>query len=136
MIPGKWPEDPEKDEDGILNVPVQTVSFIIARWQEAWIDCPYGEEEEGDLSERRGPEAGFSELAHFINGLNEEERIDLVCLMWLGRGTIVVEEFEQARRDAAREATQSTADYLLSTPLLADYLAEGLEIFGLSVEGE
>lgn len=134
MIPGKWPDNPENDEDSVLNVSVDTVSFIIARSQEAWVDSPYEEGDEFDVTERRSSEAGFSELAQFIDSLNEDERIDLVCLMWLGRSTITIEEFEQARREAMREATQSTADYLLSTPLIADYLAEGLEAFGFSVE--
>ena len=38
------------------------------------------------------------------------------------------------RADAAREATQKTSDYLLSTPLVADYLADGLEALGYAPE--
>lgn len=136
MIPGKQPRPPDGEDEAVLNVSVDTVSFIIARSQEALVDSPYANSNDEDMAERRSPEAGFAELAQFINALNEDERIDLVCLMWVGRGTVTVDEFDQARRDAQREATLSTADYLLSTPLIADYLADGLEAFGFSVEEE
>ena len=38
------------------------------------------------------------------------------------------------RKVAAAEATHSASEYLLGTPLLADYLEDGLEAMGFSVE--
>lgn len=74
------------------------------------------------------------QVSNFIDGLNEDEALDLVALMWVGRGTYRSEQFVQARKVAAAEATHSAAEYLLGTPLLADYLEDGLEAMGFSVE--
>ncbi|NQW11481.1 MAG: DUF3775 domain-containing protein [Alphaproteobacteria bacterium] len=43
--------------------------------------------------------------------------IDLVALMWIGRGTFDAETFEVARSTARDEAVHSTSDYLLGSPL-------------------
>lgn len=74
------------------------------------------------------------EVADYIDGLNTDEALDLVALMWVGRGTFTAKQFSQARTLAAEEATHSAAEYLLGTPLLADYLEGGLEALGFSVE--
>lgn len=74
------------------------------------------------------------QISGYINGLNDDEALDLVALMWVGRGTYRAEQFDQARQVAAAEATHTTSEYLLGTPLLADYLEDGLEAMGFSVE--
>ncbi len=76
----------------------------------------------------------YDELREFINALNEDEQIELVALTWVGRGSFTVEEWEEAKAEAARAHNERTAEYLLGMPLLADYLAEGLAAFGLSCE--
>lgn len=133
MIPGKQPNVVE-DDDSPLNVSSSTVSYIIERANEAYGGLPSMEDTDGDETEHRAYEADFQEIADFIDGLDEETRIDLVVLMWVGRGTYGGEELDHARRVALREATHSTSEYLLSTPLVGDYLADGLEAFGLTVE--
>ena len=47
--------------------------------------------------------------------------------MWLGREDDAMSEWESLVEEAARSTTTPTAQYLLSTPLAADYLEEGLE---------
>lgn len=74
------------------------------------------------------------QISDYINSLNEDEALDLVALMWVGRGTYRSEQFDLARQVAADEATHTTSEYLLGTPLLADYLEDGLEAMGFSVE--
>ncbi len=76
----------------------------------------------------------YDELREFINGLNEDEQIELVALSWLGRGSFTAEEWEEAKAEASRAHNERTAEYLLGMPLLADYLAEGLAAFGVSCE--
>ena len=73
------------------------------------------------------------QISEYINSLNEDEALDLVALMWVGRGTYRAKQFDQARQVAAAEATNSTSEYLLGSPLLADYLEDGLEAMGISV---
>jgi len=135
MIPGQPPAGPgTDDEDSPLNIAASTVSYVIERAQEAYADMPPPDDAEEDVSEHRSFEADLSELGDFVDELNEDERIDLVVLMWVGRGTYGTDELDQARATARREATHATSEYLLSTPLVGDYLADGLESFGLTVE--
>ncbi len=72
------------------------------------------------------------ELRAFIDRLTEEEQIDLVTLMWVGRGSFEAEEWAEARATAMAEATTPTADYLIGTPHLSDHLDNGLDALGLS----
>ena len=74
------------------------------------------------------------ELVEYIDDLNEDEAIDLVCLMWIGRGTYSVDQLAEARQVAVEEATHKTSDYLLGTPMLSDYLEAGLIEFGFTPE--
>jgi hypothetical protein len=72
------------------------------------------------------------EIVGFINALSEDEQIDLVALMRLGRGDGGIEEWQTLRREAAEGRNGRIASYLLGEPLLSDFLAEGLDEFGLS----
>lgn len=74
------------------------------------------------------------ELAGLINAMNIDEQLDLVTLMWIGRGDGTLADWSDLRETAAAEQDRSTARYLLGTPLLGDYLAEGLAQFGYSCE--
>lgn len=75
-----------------------------------------------------------SELVGFISALNDAEQAHLVALTWIGRGTYEPEDLEEAVETAKHERTGSTSAYLTGMPLLADYLEEGLEKLGYSVE--
>ncbi|MGA7999048.1 MAG: DUF3775 domain-containing protein [Bradyrhizobium sp.] len=79
-------------------------------------------------------ETDRSELSTFIRGLNVDEQIDLVALMWLGRGDGDLDNWSDLRAEAARAHNNRTASYLIGTPMLADYLEEALSEFGKSLE--
>jgi hypothetical protein len=85
-----------------------------------------------DVLEDNGCDPVANEIAGFFKSLAEEEQIDVVALMRLGRGDAMIEEWEDLRREVADEPDQRTARYLLGEPLLGDYLAEGLAAFGRS----
>jgi hypothetical protein len=68
--------------------------------------------------------------------MTEDEQIDLVALMRLGRGDGGIDEWDELRREAADEHDGSTASTLLGEPLISDYLAEGLDAFGLTWDDE
>jgi hypothetical protein len=74
------------------------------------------------------------ELKSFIDGLNVDEQVSLVALMWIGRGTYDGDDLEEAMSMARDERVNKTSSYLIGVPLLADYLEEGLEKLGYSVE--
>jgi len=69
------------------------------------------------------------ELLGAIRSLNDDERIRLVALAWVGRGTYSLEEWREAVDTARTEHSRRTADYLLGLPLLGDYLEDGLAVF-------
>jgi hypothetical protein len=69
-----------------------------------------------------------------IANLNEDEQVELVALAWLGRGSYAVDEWEDAKNEAADAHNDRTAQYLMGMPLLADYLEEGLSGLGHSCD--
>jgi len=79
-------------------------------------------------------DATRNELSAFIAGMNVDEQVELVALAWVGRGTYTADEWGEAVETARGERVNKTEDYLLGIPLLADYLEEGLEAVGVSVE--
>jgi hypothetical protein len=83
-----------------------------------------------------GDDPVAQEIAGFIAAMTEEEQIDLVALMRLGRGDGALDEWDDLRREAAEGRNGRTARYLLGEPLLSDYLAAGLDEFGLSWNDE
>jgi light-regulated signal transduction histidine kinase (bacteriophytochrome) len=73
-----------------------------------------------------------AEFDAFIESLNEDEKANLVALMWIGRGTFEPEEWDEAVQTALTEASTPTADYLKGSPHLADHLENGLDALGIS----
>ena len=84
-----------------------------------------------DVLDDNGDDPVVREITGFINAMTEDEQIDLVALMRLGRGDGTIEEWDDLRREAADGRNHRTASYLLGEPLVSDYLAEGLDAFGL-----
>ena len=74
------------------------------------------------------------ELTSLINSLSEDEQVDLVALAWLGRDDYSASDWPTVREEAFRAHNQRTAEYLLGTPLLGDFLEEGLSMLGYSCE--
>ncbi len=74
------------------------------------------------------------EIKDAIEALNDDEQAELVALTWIGRGDFTPEEWDEVVRTARQRRTSPTADYLLGTPLLGDYLEEGLTQLGLTLE--
>ncbi len=76
----------------------------------------------------------YQELQEFIDGLTEDEQIDLVAITWLGRGDGEVGDWEELRREAQRSHNNHTAAYLLAKPMLPDHLIDGLSALGCSCD--
>ena len=83
-----------------------------------------------DVLEDNGDDPVVREITGFINAMTDDEQIDLVALMRLGRGDGGIEDWDDLRREAAEGHNNRTASYLLGEPLVSDYLAEGLDAFG------
>lgn len=76
------------------------------------------------------------ELVAVIHAMSEDEQIDLVTLVWIGRGDGTIDDWAELRAEAARAHNRRTASYLLGIPLLPDYLDEAISQFGISCEDE
>lgn len=75
------------------------------------------------------------EIVSAFEGLNSDERIDLVALVRLGRGDGDLSEWKDLQTDAPQELSGDGGEALLGIPLLADYLEEGLSLIGESCQG-
>ncbi|VAV94763.1 hypothetical protein MNBD_ALPHA01-637 [hydrothermal vent metagenome] len=83
---------------------------------------------EGSTQEEYAGDSAYQQFKSAVNGMNEEERNELVALLWLGRGTYNKAEWGTAVADARDASNDHTAEYLMRAPLLPDYLTEGLAI--------
>jgi hypothetical protein len=128
-----------------LAISVEKVVFLIEKTRE--FDVKEGETDPDsgsngaddnmiDVLEDDGGDPVAREITGFINAMTEDEQVDLVALMRLGRGDGTIEEWDELRREAADGRDRNTASYLLGEPLVSDYLAEGLEEFGLTWNDE
>ena len=75
-------------------------------------------------------DATYQELKDFLDGMNREERVEILALMWLGRGDFTLDGWDEALSTARATADETETDYLIATPLIADYLEEGLSLHG------
>ncbi len=128
-----------------LAISAEKVGFLIEKTREfdvkeAASDLDSGSNGAGDnmidVLADSGEDPVVREITGFINAMTEDEQIDLVALMRLGRGDGTIEEWDDLRREAADGRNRHTASYLLGEPLVSDYLAEGLAAFGLDWSDE
>ena len=126
-----------------LEIAPEKIAHVIIKAREfdakggAWDESPEdgdAEEDPASVLESFSDDTVFQEVASFIEALNDDEQGGLVAVTWIGRGTFEVEELQEAITTARDEAVNKTSVYLLGIPLLADYLEEGLEKLGYSVD--
>jgi hypothetical protein len=128
-----------------LAISVEKVGFLIEKTREFDVKEAETDPDSGsnpidddmiDVLEDDGSDPVAQEISGFINAMTEDEQIDLIALMRLGRGDGSIEEWNDLRREAAEVRGRNTSRTLLGEPLVSDYLAEGLDAFGLSWTGE
>ena len=76
----------------------------------------------------------YQELERLIGTLSTDEVYELIALVWLGRGDGTLDDWANLIDQALDRRADRTASYLLEMPLLPEYLTDGLEEFGFSVE--
>jgi hypothetical protein len=115
----------------------ETVSFIIAKAREFGAKVEPDDPESGsnpsddraiDVLEDFADDPTLDELRGAIDGLNEDESRDLVAIMWTGRGDYDKSQWHEAREQARTIPRGDRSRYLIGTPLLADYLEQGLDV--------
>ncbi|HUL90141.1 MAG TPA: DUF3775 domain-containing protein [Pseudolabrys sp.] len=139
----KKPRTVGEDQPSVLTISPEKVFFVIVKRREfdakdVVTDPSPGsnpsDDNERAILEDHANDPVVEELTSFINSLSEDEQIDLVALAWLGRDDYSAEDWEDVRQEASRAHNERTAGYLLGTPLLGDFLEEGLSLLGYSLE--
>jgi hypothetical protein len=128
-----------------LAISAEKVAFLIEKTREFDVKEQASDPDSGsngaddsmiDVLEDNGDDPVAGEIIGFINAMTEDEQVDLIALMRLGRGDGTIEEWDDLRSEAADGRNRRTASYLLGEPLVSDYLAEGLDAFGLTWNDE
>lgn len=102
-----------KKDDSMLEISTAKIVRVIALTREYGTDHPH--------------------LHEYIASFNDDEKANLVALMWVGRESFEPEQLEEAKLQARQEATAPTEDYLSGIPNLAEYLEDGLDALGVDV---
>jgi hypothetical protein len=124
-----------------LAISAEKVGFLIEKAREFDVKDAPADPDSGsnatddgmiDVLEDNGNDPVVREITGLINALTEDEQLDLIALMRLGRGDGTIEEWTDLRREAADTRDRHVARTLLGEPMLGDLLAEGLGAFGRS----
>jgi hypothetical protein len=124
-----------------LSISSEKVCFLIVKAREFDVQDVDTELEEGanaiddkmiDVLEESGDNPVAQEIRVFIAELGEDEKADLIGLLRIGRGDGPMEDWDALREEGFSEQEGRIGAYLMSEPLLSDYLEEGLSQFGIS----
>ena len=126
----------------MLTLPLDDLAFIIEKAREFDAETAPVDEDSGSnpsddndvaILEATGDNPTEAELTAALNGLDDDQRIEILALMWLGRGDFDRDEWRDALTQAREIHNESETAYLVSTPLLSDYLEAGLDLLGYSL---
>jgi Protein of unknown function (DUF3775) len=127
----------------MLRVSRETVCNIIAaaRAMQAMADgdiddVALDDEEETEFLADAVKETGRNALLAELDGLSEEESLDLIALMLIGRGRYGRGDWHEARGQARDVPLKDRVRYLADMPLLGAHLERGLEALGYSCAGD
>ncbi|MGA0602426.1 DUF3775 domain-containing protein [Caulobacter sp. KR2-114] len=87
-----------------------------------------------DGLEARASDPTRLELTSAIQDLNEDEQLDLIALIWIGRGDFTLAQWEEARQSARDIGRARLPRYVAEIPLVSDYLDDALSQLGFSLE--
>jgi hypothetical protein len=127
----------------MLRVSPETVCAIIAAAREMQAmadgdidDVALDDDEETEFLADAVKETGRNALLAELAGLGEEESLDLIALMLVGRASYGRGDWHEARGRARDLSFKDRARYLADMPLLGIYLERGLDAFGYSCGGD
>lgn len=127
----------------MLKIPLEQLAYIVEKAREfdaetAPVDSDSGSNPSDDndvaILEATGDNPTEQELTAALDMLDDEQRVEILALMWLGRGDFDREEWAEALTQAREVHNAKETSYLIGTPLLADYLETGIDLLGYSLE--
>ncbi len=113
----------------MLSISPETVCYLIVKAREFDLKLPPagaddGDEPEGDVLADRADDPTYLEMVETLDALTAGERRDLIALMLLGRGE--AGDLDEGLEQADEVDSEGWQSFLLGTPLLGDFLEEGL----------
>ena len=115
----------------------EKVCYVIAKARELDVKVApeqLDDEGMGRILEAYADDPTLEELKSFLEAQGDDELRELRALAWVGHGDFGADEWQEALSHMQDVREKHTIDYLLGTPLLPDYLEEGLAQFGHSCE--
>jgi len=128
-----------------MEISLDKVCYIVIKAREFDVKEEVSEEDPGSNPADEGmrgvladyaDDPTYQELKEFLQGLNRDELMNLLALVWIGRGDYTADEWDEVMKEARSILDKKAPDYLLGIPMLADFLEEGLSALGLSCEDE
>ncbi|HLF59483.1 MAG TPA: DUF3775 domain-containing protein [Alphaproteobacteria bacterium] len=128
-----------------MEIALEKVCYIVIKAREFDVKVEPVEENRGSNPADEGmrdvladypDDPTYEELKGLLDSLNRDELVDLLALVWVGRGDYTAQEWPEVVTQARSILDKRAPDYLLGIPLLADFLEEGLNALGFSCEDE
>ncbi len=129
----------------MLSISRETLAYLVVKAREYDAQVAPEELEDGSnaaddgqmgILESSSDNPTREELRAALEELNEDEIVELLALVWVGRGDYEASEWEEAVAAARAAHDERAVSYLLETPNLADLIEEGLDAFGISLTDE
>jgi hypothetical protein len=74
------------------------------------------------------------ELLSAIRDLNDDEQLDLIALLWVGRSDFTLDEWDAAREAAKDIGRARTPRYISGIPLASNYIEDALSQFNVTMQ--
>jgi hypothetical protein len=136
---GKAKKAATKGSNAVPEISTDKVCYVIVKARELDVKVAPEELDDGSTMERiledYADDPTYEELRSFLKAQSDDELRELLALVWIGRGDYGADDWDDVMSEVRDVREKHTVDYLLGTPLLADYLEEGLSQFGQSCEG-
>ncbi len=92
------------------------------------------DDESIDVLEDLADDASLEQLTAVLDVLNDDEQVEILALLWLGRGDFTLDSWEEALETARSVRHRHISLYLSETPRAPDFLEEGLAQLGYSCD--
>ncbi len=121
----------------MLSINPEKVCYVIQKARE--LDVKVAPEEMSDdqddierILEDYADDPTMQELRDFLRAQSDDDLKEMLALVWIGRGDYTADDWDEVMGEIDDVRERHTVDYLLGTPLLGDFLEEGLAAFEIA----
>ena len=128
-----------------LGIQLEEICYLIAKIREHEVQEGVNAPDDGSnatddgalqVLEARSDDSTYDELTSLITDMNFDAQSFLVALVWVGRGSHSLADWDATLAEARDSHSDHTASYLLGMPLLSEFIENGLSEFGLSCQDQ